>query len=151
MNVPFEPILVNLRLQEDDIVLFEGQLGRIFGLEVVKGLARRLDGGGAVVSRAGKGCGSRRLAPSIIKGRTWLRAAAGKAVKVEKKIVFIRCNKSNRKKYFKVQVTNQPLSQINQKGRASNFFANSMHFLGHKLHSYAFIFIENLLGDPLLI
>ena len=101
MNDPFVPILVNLRLQEDDIVLFEGQLGRIFGLEVVKGLARRLDGGGAVVSRPGKGCGSRRLAPSIIKGRTWLRAAAGKAVKVEKKLCLFVAIKVTAKKILK--------------------------------------------------
>ncbi len=51
MNGALEPVLVDLRLQEDDVVLFERQLGRIFRFEVVDGATGRLHRRCAVVRR----------------------------------------------------------------------------------------------------
>ena len=52
VNGALEPVVVDLRLQEDDLVFFEGELGRVFSVEVVQGSTRGLDSrGGAGVGR----------------------------------------------------------------------------------------------------
>ena len=71
VNGALEPVVVDLRLQEDDLVFFEGELGRVFSVEVVQGST-----GGLLDSRGGAGVGRMqkgrrnggRLAPGVIKG-----------------------------------------------------------------------------------
>lgn len=54
---PLVPVAVDLALQEDDVALFEGQLGRVLGVKVVQGLAGglRVAGGGGAGGGAGRG------------------------------------------------------------------------------------------------
>ncbi len=46
---PLVPVAVNLALQQDDVALLEGQLGRVLGIKVVQGLA----GGVRIAYRCG--------------------------------------------------------------------------------------------------
>ena len=72
VNGALEPVVVDLRLQEDDLVFFEGELGRVFSVEVVQGSTGGLHNhsrGGAGVGRMQKGRrNGGRLAPGVIKG-----------------------------------------------------------------------------------